>query len=1564
MKKIYVLLAILSSFIFSAQSQVVINEVYGGGGNSGAVYKQDFIELYNNGATAVDLSTWSVQYASATGTTWTRTNLVGTIAPQGYYLIQQATGTGGTTNIPTPDATGTTAMSGTAGKIVLVNNQTTLSGSCPTGPQIVDVVGFGLTANCFEGGGPTPAPSNTTSVQRIFTSNTAQDTQNNNVDFTAGSPSPMNAGGAADLTPPSITTLSPANGATNVGASLTATITFNETIVKGTSGTINVKRISDDVIIQSFDITTSAVTVTGASASFAISGLAFNTTYYIEITANAFKDLANNNFAGISGNSTWSFTTAAGAPVGEVGTTYSFTTCSGTLPDGFTQYNVLGTQVWGCTTFGHDFSSPTASAPNGVQINGFAGGTNVPNEDWLITPAYDLTATAFPLLSFWSRNAFNGLPLKLKISTNYVSGHPNLATWTDLNGKFPNQASDVWTLSNNINLSSYKTTNVRIAFVYNSSDDEGARWTLDDILIANSATPPPASLTLSATDIQFGFVATPGNSVETFTFTANDITGPVTVTATSNFSVSKNNVDFTQSLTYLHAEANNVSTTVYVRFMPPVNNQDFTGTVTLSTQGLTDTTVNLRGTSIDPVNTLEVVNWNIEWFGSTTLGPTNDGQQQANVTTILNNVGADIYGLTEIVSEPRLQAVVGQMPGYAYVLSNYGSHTNTSANPPGALAEAQKLAFVYKTSVFSNVTATPLLSQGINTAADLVNPAYNYFASGRFPYMMTADVTLNGVTRTVRFVLIHGKANTSPTATSYARRKAGADTLAYTLNNLFPNDRILILGDFNDDLDQSITAGFTTTSYSAFTTDNTHYFAPTLALSLAGKKSTISYNDVIDHVVLSNEMQCYYMNSTANILTDVTSLVTNYGSTTSDHYPVFTRYAFTPGPSATISYQGAAYCQNAGSATPTFAGTANGTFSSTSGLTIDSNTGVVTLATSTPGTYTVTYTVAATNCDPVYTTSTTITVTTPPAATIAYTGSPYCQNAGTASVSLTGTGGGTYSSTIGLTIHPTSGEINTVTSTPGLYLITYTIPATANCAATSSSANVTITATPSATISYPSATFCQNSGSATPLVTGTAGGNFSSTAGLSINAATGVINLVSSTPGSYTVSYTIPAAGGCSAVTTTTSVTVTALPAATISYTGSPYCQNAGTATVTRTGNTTGTFSSSIGLTINATTGAVTTTSSTPGSYIINYTIPASGGCPAVIATTSLTITATPAASISYSGSPFCTGATVITPTITGTPGGVFSSTFGLTINATTGAITLATSTAGAYVVTYRIAAAGGCAEFTTTATVNINSVSLAPTGATASTSTFCGDGLVNLSVQFAAGSLGTGASWKWYTGSCGGTLIGTGATLSNIAINTTTTYYVRAEGTCNTTTCASVTVTVNASPAVTITAAPYTSLLPGLTTTLTASITAGTGSTLTWYRNGVAVAGNNSNTITASIDQLGSYYASVNTVNNCMANSNTILIRDSTSDNLFISPNPNRGLFSVRYGSLHGQPASRILTIYDSKGARVFIKEFTLASTFSSMNVNLTGHGKGIYYIIVSDITGNKLAEGNVLVL
>ncbi|MGG3488505.1 chitobiase/beta-hexosaminidase C-terminal domain-containing protein [Brevibacillus choshinensis] len=180
---------------------VVISEVYGGGGNSGAFYKNDFIEQYNPTGQAVSLSTWTVQYASAAGSTWQKTELSGSIPPNGYYLIQEAAGTGGSQSLPAPDAQGSIAMGASAGKVALVSHATALSSANPAGQTgVVDFVGYGTTANAAEGGAPAAAPSATVGVSRksnesgiVPGEGNGWDTDNNGVDFLAADPGPSNA---------------------------------------------------------------------------------------------------------------------------------------------------------------------------------------------------------------------------------------------------------------------------------------------------------------------------------------------------------------------------------------------------------------------------------------------------------------------------------------------------------------------------------------------------------------------------------------------------------------------------------------------------------------------------------------------------------------------------------------------------------------------------------------------------------------------------------------------------------------------------------------------------------------------------------------------------------------------------------------------------------------------------------------------------------------------------------------------------------------------------------------------------------------------------------------------------------------------------------------------------------------------------------------------------------------------------------------------------------------------------------------------------------------------------
>jgi gliding motility-associated-like protein len=444
-----------------------------------------------------------------------------------------------------------------------------------------------------------------------------------------------------------------------------------------------------------------------------------------------------------------------------------------------------------------------------------------------------------------------------------------------------------------------------------------------------------------------------------------------------------------------------------------------------------------------------------------------------------------------------------------------------------------------------------------------------------------------------------------------------------------------------------------------------------------------------------------------------------------------------PAPVATFSYTGTPYCQNAANPSPTFSGGGvAGTFSSTAGLVfVSAATGEVNLSGSTPGTYTVTNTIAAAiGCSEVTATST-ITITPLPVAAFSYTGTPYCQNAANPSPTFSGGGvAGTFSSTAGLVFVSTAtGEVNLSGSTPGTYTVTNTIAAAGGCPVVTETSTITITPLPVATFSYTGTPYCQNAADPSPAFSGGGvAGTFSSTAGLVfVSTATGEVNLSGSTPGTYTVTNTIAAAGGCPAVTETSTITITPLPVATFSYTGTPYCQDAANPSpVFSGGGVAGTFSSTAGLIfVSTATGEVDLSGSTAGTYTVTNTIAAASGCPVVTATSPIVINPLQSAAFSYSASTFCQTGSDPTPTITGTPGGTFTSTAGLSINAATGTINLVASTLNTYTVTYTTP--GPCPG---SATFDVT-IATAPSAAFSYAGPYCQSGSPDPLPSFGAGS-------------------------------------------------------------------------------------------------------------------------------------------------------------------------------------------------------------------------------------
>ena len=207
MKRI-LLLALLSALALplaassargSGSGSLVVAEIYAAGGNSGAAYANDYAELFNRGASPVAIDGWTLQYASASSTSWQSTALSGTIPAGGRYLVELASGGANGSALPAADATGTSNLAVTGGKVALVHDATALScgasaGSCSTASSLEDLLGYGSAAD-YEGSNAAPAGSATNAVMRADGGCT--DTDDNAADFATAAPGPQNSSAAA-----------------------------------------------------------------------------------------------------------------------------------------------------------------------------------------------------------------------------------------------------------------------------------------------------------------------------------------------------------------------------------------------------------------------------------------------------------------------------------------------------------------------------------------------------------------------------------------------------------------------------------------------------------------------------------------------------------------------------------------------------------------------------------------------------------------------------------------------------------------------------------------------------------------------------------------------------------------------------------------------------------------------------------------------------------------------------------------------------------------------------------------------------------------------------------------------------------------------------------------------------------------------------------------------------------------------------------------------------------------------------------------------------------------------
>ncbi|GAB3856975.1 hypothetical protein GCM10028822_29980 [Hymenobacter terrigena] len=349
----------------AGRAQVVISQVYGGGGSASATYTTDYIELHNNSSAPVSLSGYSVQYASATGTAWAVTPLTAVSIPAGgYYLVYESTGAGMASLPVTANATGNIAMSAAAGKVALVGSTVALSGACPTGA--LDLIGYGSTANCFEGA-VAPTPSNTTA--EIRGAGGCTDTNANNTDFATGAPNPRNLSSPASLCPtpvPTIGTISPSSVTAGAAAQ---TLTVNGTNFISTS-------------VVNFNGTARTTTFVSATQ------LTIQLTATDQATAGSYNVTVTNPSPGGGTTAPATFTVNAATANNPVPTITSLSPSSATAGDPGTTLTVNGTNFINASTVSFNGTARTTTFVSATQLT-----IQLTTADLATAGAYDVTVT-------------------------------------------------------------------------------------------------------------------------------------------------------------------------------------------------------------------------------------------------------------------------------------------------------------------------------------------------------------------------------------------------------------------------------------------------------------------------------------------------------------------------------------------------------------------------------------------------------------------------------------------------------------------------------------------------------------------------------------------------------------------------------------------------------------------------------------------------------------------------------------------------------------------------------------------------------------------------------------------------------------------------------------------------------------------------------------------------------------------------------------------------------------------------------------------------------------------
>ena len=266
---------------------------------------------------------------------------------------------------------------------------------------------------------------------------------------------------------------------------------------------------------------------------------------------------------------------------------------------------------------------------------------------------------------------------------------------------------------------------------------------------------------------------------------------------------------------------------------------------------------------------MDVGSWNVEWFGAPDQGPLDETIQQLNVKNVLKQVNLDLVGLVEVVSEDAFKTLLAGLPAYDGLLVTDPRVTNGAAYYS---AREQKVALIFKRRFAVD-------------SARVVVTEQSYAFAGRPPMEVHLSFSENGAPRTLVVLVAHFKAMAN--SDGYTRRITAANALKQYLDATYPTRWVLVVGDFNDDIDQSTYQG-KPSPFAPFVNDVAYRFT-TDSLSAAGISTTANFRSTIDHHLATDDLARRFLDGSAKVLRPE-AWVTDYVLKTSDHYPVLTHY--------------------------------------------------------------------------------------------------------------------------------------------------------------------------------------------------------------------------------------------------------------------------------------------------------------------------------------------------------------------------------------------------------------------------------------------------------------------------------------------------------------------------------------------------------------------------------------------------------------------------------------------------------------------------------------------------